>query len=61
MLFPETRNANFSKKLQANAKQFNDLVTKLDRTKTHVMLVRRGDNAQFVPIRPAASAAPEAR
>jgi serine protease Do len=44
-----------------NAKQFNDLVTKLDRTKTHVMLVRRGDNAQFVPIRPAASAAPEAR
>jgi serine protease Do len=45
----------------ANAKQFNEAVTKLDRTKTQVMLVRRGDNAQFVPIRPAGPAAPEAR
>ncbi len=47
-----------------NAKQFNEAVTKLDRTKTQVMLVRRGDNAQFVPIRPAGpagAAAPEAR
>jgi serine protease Do len=45
----------------ANAKQFNELVTKLDRTKTQVMLVRRGDNAQFVPIRPAGPTTPEAR
>jgi serine protease Do len=45
----------------ANAKQFNDMVTKLDRSKTQVMLVRRGDNAQFVPIRPAGPAVPEAR
>jgi serine protease Do len=45
----------------ANAKQFNELVNKLDRTRTQVMLVRRGDNAQFVPIRPAGPAAPEAR
>jgi serine protease Do len=36
------------------AKQFNDAVSKLDRTKTHIMLVRRGESAQFVPIRPAA-------
>jgi len=45
----------------ANAKQFNELVTQLDRTKTQVMLVRRGDNAQFVPIRPAGPTTPEAR
>jgi len=44
-----------------NAKQFNEAVAKLDRGKTQVMLVRRGDNAQFVPIRPAAPATPEAR
>ena len=37
------------------ARQFNEAVAKLDRSKTHVMLVRRGDSAQFVPIRPAAS------
>jgi serine protease Do len=36
------------------AKQFNEAVSKLDRTKTHIMLVRRGESAQFVPIRPAA-------
>jgi serine protease Do len=34
------------------AKQFNDLVAKLDRARTHVVLVRRGDSASFVPIRP---------
>jgi serine protease Do len=34
------------------AKQFNEAVSKLDRTKTHIMLVRRGESAQFVPIRP---------
>ncbi len=44
-----------------NAKQLNDTVAKLDRSKTQVMLVRRGDNAQFVPIRPAAPATPEAK
>lgn len=36
------------------AKQFNEQVAKLDRSKTHVMLVRRGDNARFVPIPPGA-------
>ena len=35
------------------AKQFNEAVAKLDRSKTHIMLVRRGESAQFVPIRPA--------
>jgi serine protease Do len=34
------------------AKAFNDAVAKLDRSKTHVLLVRRGDSAQFIPIRP---------
>jgi serine protease Do len=34
------------------AKAFNDAVAKLDRTKTHILLVRRGESAQFVPIRP---------
>jgi hypothetical protein len=29
-------------------------VSKLDRSKTQIMLVRRGESAQFVPIRPAA-------
>jgi serine protease Do len=38
-----------------SARQFNEAVAKLDRSKTHVMLVRRGDSAQFVPIRPMAS------
>ncbi|RPH44959.1 MAG: DegQ family serine endoprotease [Burkholderiales bacterium] len=36
------------------AKAFNDAVGKLDRTKTHILLVRRGESAQFIPIRPAA-------
>src|SRR5690606_3730792 len=35
-----------------NAKRFSELVGKLDRSKTAVLLVRRGDNAQFVPLRP---------
>ena len=34
------------------ASQFNELVKGLDRSRTVVLLVRRGDNAQFVPIRP---------
>ena len=34
------------------AKQFNELAAKLDRSRAHVLLVRRGDSAQFVPIRP---------
>jgi serine protease Do len=38
----------------SSARQFNELVGRLDRTRTHVMLVRRGDSAQYVPIRPAA-------
>ncbi len=36
----------------SNAKQFNELVAKLDKTKSHVLLVKRGDSAQFVPLRP---------
>ncbi len=35
-----------------SAKQFSDQVSKLDRTKPLVVLVRRGDGALFVPIRP---------
>jgi len=35
-----------------DAKQFNALVTKLEWKKTVVVLVRRGDASQFVPIRP---------
>lgn len=34
------------------ARQFNDLVARLDLSRTHVLLVRRGDSASFVPIRP---------
>lgn len=40
-----------------NARQFNEAVSKLDRTRTHIMLVRRGESAQYVPIRPAAPGA----
>jgi serine protease Do len=36
-----------------SAKQFNEMVGKLDRARTHVLLVRRGDSAQYVPVRPA--------
>ncbi len=36
-----------------SARQFNALVAKLDLRKAHVALVRRGDSAAFVPIRPA--------
>lgn len=35
-----------------DARQFNGLVTKLEPKKTAVVLVRRGDASQFVPIRP---------
>nr|WP_229490693.1 DegQ family serine endoprotease [Pseudoduganella namucuonensis] len=35
-----------------DAKQFNALVAKLDPKKAHVVLVRRGDVAQFIPLRP---------
>lgn len=35
-----------------DAKQFNALVTKLDSKKMAVLLVRRGDSSQFVPLRP---------
>jgi serine protease Do len=33
-------------------KQFNDLAARLDRSRTHVLLIRRGDSAQYVPVRP---------
>lgn len=36
-----------------SAKQFNEIVAKLDRSRTHVVLVRRGDSAAFVAIKPA--------
>lgn len=35
-----------------DAKQFNALVSKLDPKKNALLLVRRGDSSQFVPIRP---------
>ncbi|GAB7535312.1 DegQ family serine endoprotease [Burkholderia sp. 3C] len=35
-----------------NAKQFADLTSKLDPSKMVAVLVRRGDNTQFVPLRP---------
>jgi serine protease Do len=35
-----------------DAKQFNSLVTKLEAKKMAVVLVRRGDASQFVPIKP---------
>ncbi len=41
-----------------SARQFNDLVAKLDKNKTHVVLVRRGESASFVPLRPAPATAP---
>ncbi|MCD6026850.1 MAG: DegQ family serine endoprotease [Solimicrobium sp.] len=36
-----------------NAKQFNEVIAKLDPKKIAVVLVRRGDQSQFVPLRPA--------
>ena len=36
-----------------DAKQFNAVVAKLDPKKPHVVLVRRGDVAQFISLRPA--------
>ncbi len=38
-----------------SVRQFNELAAKLDKSRTHVLLVRRGDSASFVPIRPAPS------
>ena len=32
--------------------QFNAVIARLDRQKTLVVLVRRGDAAQYVPIKP---------
>jgi serine protease Do len=37
-----------------DAKQFNALVAKLDPKKNALLLVRRGDSSQFVPVKPAA-------
>jgi len=34
------------------AKQFNETVAKLDKAKTNILLVRRGESAQYVPVRP---------
>jgi serine protease Do len=41
-----------------SARQFNELVGKIDRAKTHVVLVRRGEVTTYVPIKPAPAAAP---
>jgi serine protease Do len=41
-----------------HAKAFNESVARLDRSKTYVVLVRRGDSAQFIPIRPEARMVP---
>jgi len=38
-----------------DAKQFNALVAKLDAKKIAVVLVRRGDASQFIPLKPAAN------
>ena len=35
-----------------DAKQFNSLVAKLDPKKNALLLVRRGESSQFVPLRP---------
>lgn len=39
-----------------DARQFNSLVARLDTKKMAVVLVRRGDSSQFVPLRPNGSA-----
>jgi serine protease Do len=36
-----------------SVRQLSEMAAKLDKGRTHVLLVRRGDNATFVPIRPA--------
>ena len=35
-----------------SAKQFGEFVNKLDKSKPLVVLVRRGDGALFIPVRP---------
>lgn len=35
-----------------NARQFDELAAKLDRSRTNALLVRRGDLTQWVPVRP---------
>lgn len=37
-----------------SAAQFEELASRIDRNRTHVLLIQRGDSAQFVPIRPTA-------
>src|SRR5690606_21459399 len=37
-----------------SAAQFDELVAGIDRKRNHVLLIRRGDSAQFIPIRPTA-------
>ena len=41
-----------------SARQFAELVAKLDKSKTRVALVRRGESASFVPLRPLPAPAP---
>jgi serine protease Do len=36
----------------SNAKQFDEVTAHLDPQKMVALLVRRGDNTQFVPLRP---------
>jgi serine protease Do len=41
----------------SSAKQFDDVIAHLDSQKMVALLVRRGDNTQFVPLRPRSSSA----
>ena len=36
----------------SSARQFNELVSKLDLKKVIAVLVRRGESSQYIPIRP---------
>lgn len=42
----------------ASARQFDEIVARLDAQKMVALLVRRGENTQFVPVRPRPAAAP---
>jgi serine protease Do len=35
-----------------DVKQFNALISKLEPKKTAVLLIRRGESSQFVPVKP---------
>jgi len=39
-----------------STRQFNEMAATLDRSRTHILLIKRGDSAQFVPVRPGSGA-----